>query len=112
MQQTHVIPKLTPNKGTSSLHICYQQELYSFLHKFSRLSLGVKDLAVDYIMIHRSVCVSHVLDTHTKTHTQRACYTLQSNTDGEPVCFPSVSSFQSTELFSLFPDGGISLSLI
>lgn len=54
------------------------------------------------------MCWTHIL---TQTHTQRVCYTLQSNTDREPVCFPSVSLFQSTELFSFVSAGGISLSL-
>lgn len=54
-----------------------------------------------------------MLDTHTEAdaHIHRACYTLQSNIDGEPVCFPSVSPFQFTELFSVFSAGGISVSL-
>ena len=55
-----------------------------------------------------SMCWTHI---PTQTHTQRVCYTLQSNTDREPVCFPSVSLFQSTELFPVVSAGGISLTL-
>lgn len=84
------MPKLNANLiHIGSAHICYQRLLYGFLHKFSRQSEGVHDLAADYInagMV--PMCWTQVT---TDTHKERLCYSLQSNTDREPVCFPSVS---------------------